>query len=214
MSVAPMSLWSRCVTAPPTVFQLFAVTHECRFEDRQTDATDRQTDTDTRHKPPTPPIPRTPDSRIPSVIVLGARSDDRYVDVGAPSALRLYSPKRLELRFVNQPINQSHSCQSRHILAIIVRLVASQPRSQDFTQSTPSRHSGMVQPVVQEMFATVHAAGSSLLFVVEGALHSPVVFNNNNIYNLTKKNNSARAWRGHDGAAPASAGAHRDGFDH
>eukprot|EP00962_Isochrysis_galbana_P060697 scaffold35467_cov101-Isochrysis_galbana.AAC.1 len=27
----------------------------------------------------------------------------------------------------------------------------------------PSRQSGMVQPVVQEMFATVHAAGSSLL---------------------------------------------------
>eukprot|EP00962_Isochrysis_galbana_P011479 scaffold3221_cov118-Isochrysis_galbana.AAC.1 len=40
---------------------------------------------------------------------------------------------------------------------------ASQPLSQDFTQSTPSRQSGMVQPVVQEMFATVHAAGSSLL---------------------------------------------------
>eukprot|EP00962_Isochrysis_galbana_P000702 scaffold191_cov111-Isochrysis_galbana.AAC.1 len=32
----------------------------------------------------------------------------------------------------------------------------------DFTQSTPSRQSGMAQPVVQEMFATVHAAGSSL----------------------------------------------------
>eukprot|EP00962_Isochrysis_galbana_P025062 scaffold7709_cov101-Isochrysis_galbana.AAC.3 len=42
---------------------------------------------------------------------------------------------------------------------------ASQPHSQAqaFTQSTPSRQSGMVQPVVQEMFATVHAAGSSLL---------------------------------------------------
>eukprot|EP00962_Isochrysis_galbana_P016954 scaffold4854_cov131-Isochrysis_galbana.AAC.7 len=41
---------------------------------------------------------------------------------------------------------------------------ASQPLSQDFTQSTPSRQSGMVQPVVPEMFATVHdAAGSSLL---------------------------------------------------
>eukprot|EP00962_Isochrysis_galbana_P018869 scaffold5475_cov127-Isochrysis_galbana.AAC.3 len=40
---------------------------------------------------------------------------------------------------------------------------ASQPLSQDFTQSTPSRQSGMVQPVIQEMFATVHAAGSSLL---------------------------------------------------
>eukprot|EP00962_Isochrysis_galbana_P024984 scaffold7695_cov124-Isochrysis_galbana.AAC.1 len=39
---------------------------------------------------------------------------------------------------------------------------ARQPHSQAFTQSTPSRQSGMVQPVVQEMFATVHAAGSSL----------------------------------------------------
>eukprot|EP00962_Isochrysis_galbana_P019285 scaffold5611_cov132-Isochrysis_galbana.AAC.17 len=39
---------------------------------------------------------------------------------------------------------------------------ASQPRSQDRTQSIPSRQSGMVQPVVQEMYATVHAAGSSL----------------------------------------------------
>eukprot|EP00962_Isochrysis_galbana_P039121 scaffold14006_cov114-Isochrysis_galbana.AAC.2 len=39
---------------------------------------------------------------------------------------------------------------------------ASQPLSQYFTQSTPSRQSGMIQPVVQEMFATVHAAGSSL----------------------------------------------------
>eukprot|EP00962_Isochrysis_galbana_P055469 scaffold27248_cov133-Isochrysis_galbana.AAC.5 len=29
-----------------------------------------------------------------------------------------------------------------------------------------------------------------------------------------KKHNSARAWRGHDGAAPASAGAHRGGFGH
>eukprot|EP00962_Isochrysis_galbana_P053077 scaffold24529_cov140-Isochrysis_galbana.AAC.2 len=39
---------------------------------------------------------------------------------------------------------------------------ASQPPSQDFTQSTPSRQSGMVQPVIQEMYATVHATGSSL----------------------------------------------------
>eukprot|EP00962_Isochrysis_galbana_P040015 scaffold14470_cov107-Isochrysis_galbana.AAC.3 len=45
---------------------------------------------------------------------------------------------------------------------------ASQPPSQYFIQSTPSRQSGMVQPVVQEMFATVHAARSSLfgLFIV------------------------------------------------
>jgi len=30
----------------------------------------------------------------------------------------------------------------------------------------------------------------------------------------SKKHNSARAWRGHDGASPASAGAHRGGFGH
>eukprot|EP00962_Isochrysis_galbana_P013282 scaffold3780_cov101-Isochrysis_galbana.AAC.2 len=41
---------------------------------------------------------------------------------------------------------------------------ASQAPSQDFSHSTPSRQSGMgmVQPVIQEMYATVHAAGSSL----------------------------------------------------
>eukprot|EP00962_Isochrysis_galbana_P032184 scaffold10545_cov131-Isochrysis_galbana.AAC.6 len=37
------------------------------------------------------------------------------------------------------------------------------PPSHEFSHSDPSRQSGMVQPVVQEMFATVHAAGSSLL---------------------------------------------------
>eukprot|EP00962_Isochrysis_galbana_P038401 scaffold13629_cov101-Isochrysis_galbana.AAC.7 len=40
---------------------------------------------------------------------------------------------------------------------------ASPSHSCDITQSTPSTQSGMVQPVVNEMFATVHAAGSSLL---------------------------------------------------
>eukprot|EP00962_Isochrysis_galbana_P003646 scaffold1041_cov124-Isochrysis_galbana.AAC.7 len=40
---------------------------------------------------------------------------------------------------------------------------ASQPPSHEFSPSNPSRQSGMVQPVVQEVFATVHAAGSSLL---------------------------------------------------
>eukprot|EP00962_Isochrysis_galbana_P011954 scaffold3365_cov145-Isochrysis_galbana.AAC.2 len=40
---------------------------------------------------------------------------------------------------------------------------ASHSHSCEITQSTPSRQSGMVQPVVNEMFATVHAAGSSLL---------------------------------------------------
>eukprot|EP00962_Isochrysis_galbana_P041702 scaffold15388_cov124-Isochrysis_galbana.AAC.1 len=40
---------------------------------------------------------------------------------------------------------------------------ASPSHSCEFTQSNPSPPSGMVQPVVNEMFATVHAAGSSLL---------------------------------------------------
>eukprot|EP00962_Isochrysis_galbana_P006491 scaffold1738_cov129-Isochrysis_galbana.AAC.1 len=40
---------------------------------------------------------------------------------------------------------------------------ASHSHSCEITQSTPSLQSGMVQPVVNEMFATVHAAGSSLL---------------------------------------------------
>eukprot|EP00962_Isochrysis_galbana_P050690 scaffold22058_cov124-Isochrysis_galbana.AAC.1 len=40
---------------------------------------------------------------------------------------------------------------------------ASPSHSCEFTQSHPSPSSGMVQPVVNEMFATVHAAGSSLL---------------------------------------------------
>eukprot|EP00962_Isochrysis_galbana_P011823 scaffold3341_cov153-Isochrysis_galbana.AAC.2 len=40
---------------------------------------------------------------------------------------------------------------------------ASPSHSCEITQSNPSPQSGMVQPVVNEMFATVHAAGSSLL---------------------------------------------------
>eukprot|EP00962_Isochrysis_galbana_P048070 scaffold19930_cov115-Isochrysis_galbana.AAC.6 len=40
---------------------------------------------------------------------------------------------------------------------------ASLSHSCEITQSNPSPQSGMVQPVVNEMFATVHAAGSSLL---------------------------------------------------
>eukprot|EP00962_Isochrysis_galbana_P018520 scaffold5353_cov134-Isochrysis_galbana.AAC.1 len=40
---------------------------------------------------------------------------------------------------------------------------ASHSHSCDITLSTPSPSSGMVQPAVNEMFATVHAAGSSLL---------------------------------------------------
>eukprot|EP00962_Isochrysis_galbana_P052355 scaffold23756_cov120-Isochrysis_galbana.AAC.2 len=50
----------------------------------------------------------------------------------------------------------------------ILSSAASSPHSYDFTTSVSqlsdkSRQLGMVQPVVNEMFATVHAAGSSLL---------------------------------------------------
>eukprot|EP00962_Isochrysis_galbana_P019268 scaffold5610_cov137-Isochrysis_galbana.AAC.12 len=50
------------------------------------------------------------------------------------------------------------------MLAILeAQQVASHSHSCEITQSNPSLQSGMVQPVVNEMFATVHAAGSSLL---------------------------------------------------
>eukprot|EP00962_Isochrysis_galbana_P017901 scaffold5152_cov113-Isochrysis_galbana.AAC.1 len=48
------------------------------------------------------------------------------------------------------------------MLAILARQV-SHSHSCEIIQSTPSRQSGMVQPVVNEIVATVHAAGSSLL---------------------------------------------------
>eukprot|EP00962_Isochrysis_galbana_P007775 scaffold2109_cov123-Isochrysis_galbana.AAC.7 len=48
------------------------------------------------------------------------------------------------------------------MLAILARQ-ASSSHSCEFTQSNPSPQSGMVQPVVNEMFANVHAAGSSFL---------------------------------------------------
>eukprot|EP00962_Isochrysis_galbana_P025025 scaffold7703_cov103-Isochrysis_galbana.AAC.13 len=98
---------------------------------------------------------------------LSSRSGDRYV--GAPSALRLFSPKHLELlRFVYQSIIPLDSChQSHRMIASVARLVnrlsLSKLSPDQNDQSRPvSRQSGMVQPVVQEMFATVHAAGSSL----------------------------------------------------
>eukprot|EP00962_Isochrysis_galbana_P048268 scaffold20054_cov125-Isochrysis_galbana.AAC.1 len=47
---------------------------------------------------------------------------------------------------------------------------ASHSHSCDITQSTPSLQSGMVQPVVNEMFATVHAAGSSLLGLLQPSI--------------------------------------------
>eukprot|EP00962_Isochrysis_galbana_P036776 scaffold12774_cov153-Isochrysis_galbana.AAC.5 len=50
-------------------------------------------------------------------------------------------------------------------------------RSYDFSlsDSDPSRQSGMVQPVVNEMFATVHAAGSSLLDRLERQVKEELV---------------------------------------
>eukprot|EP00962_Isochrysis_galbana_P014144 scaffold4029_cov117-Isochrysis_galbana.AAC.8 len=49
------------------------------------------------------------------------------------------------------------------MIAIVARLVSSQPHSRAFAGSIPSRQSGMVQPAVEEMLATVHAAGSSFV---------------------------------------------------
>eukprot|EP00962_Isochrysis_galbana_P059746 scaffold33473_cov119-Isochrysis_galbana.AAC.2 len=62
------------------------------------------------------------------------RSDARYV--GSPSALRFHSPKRLGVRFVNQSINQPLSCQSHHMIAILVRLVT-RIRTNSVTQTRP-----------------------------------------------------------------------------
>eukprot|EP00962_Isochrysis_galbana_P055240 scaffold26962_cov114-Isochrysis_galbana.AAC.15 len=48
------------------------------------------------------------------------------------------------------------------MLAIIARRVA-RIRTTSVTQTRPVSRAWLVEPVVQEMFATVHAAGSSLL---------------------------------------------------
>eukprot|EP00962_Isochrysis_galbana_P047034 scaffold19113_cov98-Isochrysis_galbana.AAC.6 len=91
------------------------------------------------------------------------RSDARYV--GSPSALRFsfLFPKRLGATpTLCQSVNQSTSLMSISSYASDSS-VASNPHSYEFSLSDPSRQSGMVQPVVQEMLATVHAAGSSLL---------------------------------------------------
>eukprot|EP00962_Isochrysis_galbana_P010791 scaffold3006_cov111-Isochrysis_galbana.AAC.4 len=61
------------------------------------------------------------------------------------------------------------------MIAIVSRLVNnSQPYSQAFAGSIPSRQSGMVQPVVQEMLATVHAADSSLFGLFSSDITLPV----------------------------------------
>eukprot|EP00962_Isochrysis_galbana_P016300 scaffold4659_cov125-Isochrysis_galbana.AAC.5 len=66
------------------------------------------------------------------------RSDDRYV--GAPSALRLYSPKRFELRFVYQSINPSQSLIDHLVRLVLVNRI----RKISVTQhSTPSRQSAV-----------------------------------------------------------------------
>eukprot|EP00962_Isochrysis_galbana_P043865 scaffold16844_cov119-Isochrysis_galbana.AAC.5 len=89
------------------------------------------------------------------------RSDARYV--GSPSAIRFYSPKRPGAT-LSQSVNQSTSLTLMSISSYASdSSAASNPHSYGFSLSDPSRQSGMVQPVVQEMFATVHAAGSSLL---------------------------------------------------
>eukprot|EP00962_Isochrysis_galbana_P031590 scaffold10288_cov154-Isochrysis_galbana.AAC.2 len=110
---------------------------------------------------PCPVLPFAREKESPSVSVsYRPRSDARYE--GSRRPFVSIPPSVLELRLVNQSINQSLSCQSLRMLAILARQV---PRSHscEIIQSTPSRQSGMVQPVINEMFATVHAAGSSLL---------------------------------------------------
>eukprot|EP00962_Isochrysis_galbana_P007969 scaffold2174_cov132-Isochrysis_galbana.AAC.1 len=93
------------------------------------------------------PCPVLPFARekAPSVSVSDRpRSDARYE--GSRRPFVSIPPSVLELRLVNHDLSAaslSHSC--------------------EVTQSNPSPQSGMVQPVVNEMFATVHAAGSSLL---------------------------------------------------
>eukprot|EP00962_Isochrysis_galbana_P046089 scaffold18423_cov110-Isochrysis_galbana.AAC.5 len=76
-------------------------------------------------------------------------------------ALRFYSPKRLGAT-LSQSVKQSISLMSISSYASDLS-AASLSHSCEITQSNPSPQSGMVQPVVNEMFATVHAAGSSLL---------------------------------------------------
>eukprot|EP00962_Isochrysis_galbana_P016076 scaffold4599_cov116-Isochrysis_galbana.AAC.3 len=89
------------------------------------------------------------------------------------SGVRPTYSKRLELRFVYQSINYS----SQRLISICSyeseRIAASQPQPQAFAGSIPSRQSGMVQPVVQEMLAAVLAACSSFF----GLFSSDITYN-------------------------------------
>eukprot|EP00962_Isochrysis_galbana_P031147 scaffold10136_cov126-Isochrysis_galbana.AAC.6 len=70
---------------------------------------------------PVLPFAREKARQLVSVIVLGVRSDARYE--GSRRPFVSIPPSVLELRLVNQSINQSLSCQSLHMLAILARQV-------------------------------------------------------------------------------------------
>eukprot|EP00962_Isochrysis_galbana_P007280 scaffold1966_cov118-Isochrysis_galbana.AAC.5 len=97
---------------------------------------------------PVLPFARAKARQLVSVIVLGVTLATK-VPVG-PSFL--FPQSVLELRLVNQSINQSLMSISSYASD---HSAASNPHSCEFIQSNPSRQSGMVQPVVNEMFATV-----------------------------------------------------------
>eukprot|EP00962_Isochrysis_galbana_P013561 scaffold3840_cov159-Isochrysis_galbana.AAC.2 len=109
---------------------------------------------------PVLPFAREKARQLVSVIVLGVTLATK-VPVG-PSFLSI-PPSVLELRLVNQSINQPQSCQSLHMLAIIARQVT-RIRAKSFSPTRPvSRAWFSPSSMINEMFATVHAAGSSLL---------------------------------------------------
>eukprot|EP00962_Isochrysis_galbana_P037648 scaffold13222_cov122-Isochrysis_galbana.AAC.5 len=106
---------------------------------------------------PVLPFAREKARQLVSVIVLGVTLATK-VPVG-PSFL---FPQASCSYTLSQSINQSISLMSISSYASDLS-AASHSHSCEITQSNPSFQSGMVQPVVNEMFATVHAAGSSLL---------------------------------------------------
>eukprot|EP00962_Isochrysis_galbana_P000606 scaffold175_cov150-Isochrysis_galbana.AAC.6 len=83
---------------------------------------------------PVLPFAREKARQLVSVIVLGVTRDARYE--GSRRPFVSIPPSVLELRLVNQSINQSHSCQSLHMLAIIARQVT-RIRANSFSPTRP-----------------------------------------------------------------------------
>eukprot|EP00962_Isochrysis_galbana_P030159 scaffold9759_cov126-Isochrysis_galbana.AAC.1 len=90
----------------------------------------------------------------------GAAIDDGG---GGGNAIHIYGPKIIG---AHSEAEASAQFQTRdpnvERVGLVNRYSQPQPHSQAFAGSIPSRQSGMVQPVVEDMLATVHAAGSSL----------------------------------------------------